>query len=292
MLEKTLEGPLACKEIQPVHSKDQSWVLFGRNDAKAESPILWPPYVKSWLIGKDADAGRDWRQEEKGMIQDEMAWWHHGLDGRESEWTPGDGDAQGGLACCNSWGRKESDMTERLNWLTDSAYKLNKQPWCTPFPIWNQSVVPCPVLTVASWTAYRFLKWQIRRFGIPISWRIFHSLLWSTESKALVYSVPGKIHKMLVIIKSLFLYFQFSSVQLLSRVWIFATPWIAARQASLSITNSRSSLTHVHWVSDAIQPSHPLSSPSSSAPNPSRHQSLFQWVNSSHEVAKVLEFQL
>ena len=88
---------------------------FGRNDAKAETPVLWPPDEKSWLIGKDSDAGRDWGQEEKGITEDEMAGWHHGLNGRESEWTPGDGDEQGGLACCNSWGRKESDTTERLN---------------------------------------------------------------------------------------------------------------------------------------------------------------------------------
>ena len=85
-----------------------------RNDAKAETPVLWPPHAKSWLIGKDSDAGKDWGQEEKGMTEDEMAGWHHWLDGRESGWTPGVGDGQGGLACCNSWGRKESDMTERL----------------------------------------------------------------------------------------------------------------------------------------------------------------------------------
>ena len=103
-------------EIQPIHPKgDQSWVVIGRTDAEAETPILWPPHAKSWLIGKDPDAGRDWEQEEKGMTEDEMAGWHHGLDGRESEWTPGDGDGQGGLACCDSWGCKESDMTERLN---------------------------------------------------------------------------------------------------------------------------------------------------------------------------------
>ena len=78
--------------------------------------VLWPPHGKSWLIGKDSDAGRDWGQEEKGMTEDEMAGWHHGLDGRESEWTPGVGDGQGGLVCCDSWGHKESDMTERLNW--------------------------------------------------------------------------------------------------------------------------------------------------------------------------------
>ena len=105
------------KEIQPVHSEgDQPWEFFGRTDAKAKTPVLWPPHAKSWLIGKDSDAGRDWGQEEKGMTEDEMAGWHHGLDGHESEWTLGVGDGQGGLACCDSWGRKESDMTERLNW--------------------------------------------------------------------------------------------------------------------------------------------------------------------------------
>ena len=117
VLEKTLESPLDCKEIQPVHPKgDQSWVFFGRNDAKAETPVLGPPHAKSWLIGKDSDAGRDWVQEEKGTTEDEMAGWHHRLDGCEFEWTPGVGDGQGGLACCDSWSRKESDTTERLNW--------------------------------------------------------------------------------------------------------------------------------------------------------------------------------
>jgi len=114
VLEKTLESPLDCKEIQPVHSEvDQPWDFFGRNDAEAETPVLWPPHAKSWLIGKDSVVGRDWGQEEKGTTEDEMAGWHHWLDGRESEWTPGVGDGQGGLACCDSWGRKES--TE-LNW--------------------------------------------------------------------------------------------------------------------------------------------------------------------------------
>ena len=117
VLEKTLESLLACKEIQPVHSEgDQPWDFFGRKDAKAEIPVLWPPHAKSWLIGKDSDAGRDWGQEEKGMTENEMAGWHHWLDGCESEWTPGVGDGQRRLACCDSWGRKESDTTERLNW--------------------------------------------------------------------------------------------------------------------------------------------------------------------------------
>ena len=107
------------KEIQPVHSEgDQPWDFFGRNDAKAETPVLWPPHMKSGLIGKDSDAGRDWGQEEKGTTEDEMAGWHHWIDGRESEWTLGVGDGQAslGLAYCNSRGRKELDTTERLNW--------------------------------------------------------------------------------------------------------------------------------------------------------------------------------
>ena len=115
VLEKILECPLNCKEIQPVHSEgDQPWDFFGINDAKAETPVLWPPHAKSWLIGKDSDAGTDWAQEEKGTTEDEMAGWHHWLDGHESEWVPGFGDRQGGLACCDSWGHKESDTTERL----------------------------------------------------------------------------------------------------------------------------------------------------------------------------------
>ena len=116
VLEKAVESPLDCEEIQPVHPKgDQSWVFTGRSDVEAETPILRPPHAKSWLIGKDPDAGRDWEQEEKGTTEDEMAGWHHWLDGHESEWTLGVDDGQG-LTCCNSWGHKESDMTERLNW--------------------------------------------------------------------------------------------------------------------------------------------------------------------------------
>ena len=114
---KTLGSPLDCKEIQPVPPKgDQSWVFIGRTDAEAETPILWPPHVKSWLIGKDPDSGRDWGQEEKGMTEDELAGWHHQLDAHGFGWTPGVGDGQGGMACCNSWGCRESDMTEWLNW--------------------------------------------------------------------------------------------------------------------------------------------------------------------------------
>ena len=128
-LVQTLESPLDCKEIQPVHSEgDLPWDFFGRNNAKAETPVLWPPHAKSWLIGKDFDAGRDWGQEEKGKTKDEMAGWHHWLDGHEPEWTPGVGDGQGGLACCDSWGRKEADTTERLNW-TELPAMQETQVW-------------------------------------------------------------------------------------------------------------------------------------------------------------------
>ena len=126
VLEKTLESPLDCKEIQPVHSEgDQPWEFFGRNDAKAETPVLRTPHAKNWLIGKDSAAGSDWGQKEKRMTEDEMAGWHHWLDGCKSKWTLWVGDRQGGLVCCDSWGRKESDTTERLNW-TELNLKVNE----------------------------------------------------------------------------------------------------------------------------------------------------------------------
>jgi len=117
VLEKTLESPLDCKEIQPIHPKrDESWVFIGRTDVEAETPVLWPPEAKSWLIWKVPDAGKDWGQEEKGTTEDEMIGWHHWHNGHEFGWTVGVGDGQGGLACCSSWGCKELDMTEQLNW--------------------------------------------------------------------------------------------------------------------------------------------------------------------------------
>ena len=120
VLEKTLESPLDRKEIQPVHPKgDQSWVFIERTDAEAETPKLWPPDVKGWLIGKDPDAGKDWRKEEKGTTEDG----HHWLNRHEFGYTPGVGDGQEGLMCRCSWGHKESDMTEQLNW-TDAGKEL------------------------------------------------------------------------------------------------------------------------------------------------------------------------
>ena len=103
--------------IQAVHPKgNQSWIFIGRTDVEAETPILWLPDMKNWLIGKDPDAGKDWRREEKGTTEDEMVGWHHWLNGHEFESTLGIGNGQGGLACFSPWGRKELDMTEWLNW--------------------------------------------------------------------------------------------------------------------------------------------------------------------------------
>ena len=149
VLEKTLESPLDCKEVQPVQSKgDQSWVFFGRTDAKAETPILWPPDEKCWLIVKDSDAGRDWGQEEKGTTEDEMAGWHHLHEGRESEWTPGDGDGQGGLVCCNSWGHQVGhDWVTELNW-TDT-----------------EKIFMTQIITMVWSLAYSQTSWNVKSSG-------------------------------------------------------------------------------------------------------------------------------
>ena len=118
-----------CKDIQPVNPKgNQSWTFIGRIDAEAETPIVWPPDVKNWLIWKDPDAGKDWRWEDKGTTEDEMVRWHDWLDGHEFEHTPGVGDGQGSLACCSPWGCKESDTTEQLNW-TESSMREQRQMW-------------------------------------------------------------------------------------------------------------------------------------------------------------------
>ena len=119
------------------HEGDHPWDFFGGNDAKAETPVLWPPHVKSWLIGKDSDAGRVWGQEEKGTTEDQMAGWHHQLNGLESVWIPGVDDGQGALACCSSWGRKESDKLSdwtEINysriWLIRCYRTIERSPTC------------------------------------------------------------------------------------------------------------------------------------------------------------------
>ena len=124
VLEKTPESPLDCKEIQPVNPKgNQFWIFIGRTDVEAEAPILWPPDAKNRLIGKDPDAGKDWRQEEKGITEDEVVGWYHWLDGPEFEEALGVDDGLGSLVCSSPWGCKDLDMTEWLNW-TEKIYIL------------------------------------------------------------------------------------------------------------------------------------------------------------------------
>ena len=130
---KTLESPLDCKEIQSVHPKrNQSWIVIGRTDAEAETPVLWSPDAKNWLIWKDPDAGKDWRHEEKGTTEDEMVGWLHWLNGHEF----GVGDGQGSLAWCSPWNHKESDMTEQLNWTELKELEVR------PEDLWNHFLNP------------------------------------------------------------------------------------------------------------------------------------------------------
>ena len=147
VLEKTLESPLDCKEIQPVHPKGaQSWVFIGGTDPEVETPILWPPDAKSWLIGKDPDAGKDWGQEEKGTTEVEIVRWDHQHNGHGFGWTPGVGDGQGGTVCCGSWDYKELDMTERLNWTELSTWACT--PWTHTYTIYE---ILDPLRCVIGW---------------------------------------------------------------------------------------------------------------------------------------------
>ena len=160
VLDKTLESPLDCKEIQPVNSKgNQSWIFIGRTNAEAEAPILWSPDAKNWLTGKDPDAGKDWRQEEKGITEDEMIGCHHRLNGHEFEKALGDSEGQGSLACCSPWGHKELDTTRWLNsnekiyrWLsgeesTCHCRRLRRHrfsPWFGKI-LWKRKWQPIPI---------------------------------------------------------------------------------------------------------------------------------------------------
>ena len=157
VLEKTFESPLDCKEIHPVHPKgNQFWVFIRRTDAEAETPILWPPDGKNWLIEKNPDAGKDWRWEEEGTAENEMVGWHHWLNGHEFVSTLGVGDGQGGLACCSPWVTKNwsrlSDWTDWLIWdchLPDSSVGFSRQEYWSglPFPSLD---IPNPGIELAS----------------------------------------------------------------------------------------------------------------------------------------------
>ena len=152
VLEKTAESPLDCKEIQPVHpTGDQFWVFIGRTHVKAEIPILWPPDAKNWLIWKDPDARKDWRQEEKGMTEDEMVGWYHWLNGRESEQAPGDDEGQGSVVCCSPWGHKDQTWLKDWTTTTNRACSLNYYTLVLLFIIENWLVVIKPHLHYWQW---------------------------------------------------------------------------------------------------------------------------------------------
>ena len=143
VLERTPEGFLDCKIIRPVNLKEnQSWIFIEWANAEAEAPVLWPPDAMNWLIGKDPDAGKDWRQEEKGMTEDEMVAWHHWLNRHEFEQAPGDGEGQENLACCSLWGWIETNRTEWLNKSSNKHEEVEfwQMTWMTVYLSWSSSL--------------------------------------------------------------------------------------------------------------------------------------------------------
>ena len=200
VLKKTLESPLDCKEILTVHPKgDQSSVFIGRTDAEAETPILWPLDMKSWLIGKD--------QEEKGTTEVEMVGWHHWLNGHEFGWTPRLGYGQGGLVCCGSWGRKESELTEQLNW-TEAMQRFKR---CNSIPGSGRS----PGGGHGNPFQYSFLKNPMNRGA----WRtIVHRV---TKSQT-CWSHLACTHTHMYI--SIYLYLSYLSIYLFISYWFCFSP--------------------------------------------------------------------
>ena len=169
VLEKTLESPLDCKKIKPVTPKgNQPWIFIGRTDDNAEGPILWPLDGKIWLIGKDFDAGEDWRQEEKGMSEDEMVGWHHQLKGHEFEQALGDGEGQGILVCCSPWGCKELDMTEWLNNNKETLWACTAVlDSATPWTVAGQAPLPIEFFRQEYWTEVSFSTvWDLPNPGM------------------------------------------------------------------------------------------------------------------------------
>ena len=237
-----------------IHWKDWCW---------SWSSNTLTTWAKSWLIGKDPDAGKDWRQEEKGMTEEEMVGWHHWLNGHEFDQTPGNGEGQGSLVCCSPWGHKELDTTERLN-------ESNK---CQEHLVWSLTLGECSrkdrtvkkalvSLLGLKTCLYPLLPGIRAGFQNP-SFSFFCSLF-PVRFSSVAQSCPTLCNPM-----------------------DCSMPGLPVHHQLPEFTQ-----THAHWVSDAIQPSHPLSTPSPPAFNRSQYQSLFKWVSSSHQVNKELEFQL
>ena len=177
VLEKTLKSPLECREIKPINLKGNQCLIFiGRTDAEAEAPIFWLPDMNEYqLICKDPEAEKDWRQKEKGMTEDKIARWHHQLNGHGFGWTPGIGDGQGGLACCGSWGHKESDMTAWLNWkllgrkvMTNLDSILKSRDITLPTKVCPVKAMVFPVVMYGceNWTIKKAEHWKMDAFEL------------------------------------------------------------------------------------------------------------------------------
>ena len=280
VLEKILESPLDCREIQPVHSEgDQPWDSFGRNDAEAETPVLWPPHAKSWLIRKNSDAESDWGQEEKGTTEDETVGWHHQLYGHEFGCTLGVDDGQGGLAYCNSWGHKELDMTEQLNWTEVVASYSKSLTWPS-------------IITFMACLGFDKL------YGLYISLLL---LMYSCIYRGFFF-FRNSYH---VIAEMCILFIVYFSLFMKVKQWLLFShsfvsdsllpPWTAALRVPLSSAIFQTSFRVSSNSCLSSRWCHPTIS-SSADPSPvlslSQHKSLFQWVSSSHQVTQVLVLQL
>ena len=167
VLEKTLESPLDFKEIKPVNPKaDQPWIFIGRTDAEAKAPIFWPPDAKSLLFGKDPDAGKDWRQEERGITEDEIVGWHHRLNGHEFEQTPGDSEGQGSLLCCSSWGHRVG-----YDLVTEQLHHILRLPLCSK--VWHTKLSLIKVLAVSPSYDGKLILPQPTFYSVYIYWILF-----------------------------------------------------------------------------------------------------------------------
>ena len=292
-LEKTHESPLDCKEIKQANPKgNHSWIFIVRTDAEAEAPMLWPPDEKSWLIGKDPDAGKDWRQEEKRMTEDEMVGWHHWLHGHEFEQALRVGDEQGSQACCSPLGGKESDTTERLNWTELISVKYTSGILQMKFKYHKLPYIRC---TIQCFFSICTQFYNHHHHLIPE--RFYHhrnSVYFSCHPHFHFLPAPGNLLCRFSFWRKNILFF-------LSLLLLFSHSVVSNYFQPHGLQHSRLFVlhhlpgfaqTHVHWIGDATQTSHLLQSPSPPAFNLFQHHGLFQWVSSSHQVAEVLEFQL
>ena len=289
-LEKTHESPLDCKEIKPVNLKgNQFWIFIGRTDVEGETPLLWPHDAKNWLIGKDPDAGKDWRQEEKRMTEDEMVGWHHWLHGHEFEQALRVGDEQGSQACCSPLGGKESDTTERLNWTELISVKYTSGILQMKFKYHKLPYIRC---TIQCFFSICTQFYNHHHHLIPE--RFYHhrnSVYFSCHPHFHFLPAPGNLLCRFSFWRKNILFF-------LSLLLLFSHSVVSNYFQPHGLQHSRLFVlhhlpgfaqTHVHWIGDATQTSHLLQSPSPPAFNLFQHHGLFQWVIS-HRWPKYSDF--